>query len=103
MDDQDVLRHLLEIEAQASALVDDAQAEADRRIKECEEQNRARYEESYKKVIEELEIDYKTKTAEVKSAYQKELDGYRASLESIKVDEAAFNSLAANFLLGEKK
>jgi len=93
---------LLEIEAQASTLVDDAQAEADRRIKESEEANRARYDESYKKLIEELEADYKTKLAAVRTAYQADLDGYRAGLDAMKADTGAFNALASSLLLGRK-
>jgi F0F1-type ATP synthase membrane subunit b/b' len=41
-EDKDVLQHLLHLEAEASALVDDAQAEADRRVSEGEKQNRAK-------------------------------------------------------------
>jgi phage host-nuclease inhibitor protein Gam len=90
MDEQDVLRHLLEVEAEASALVNDAQAEADRRIAEEETQNRRLYDEQYNQETSRLEARYGEKTAEVKEEYKKQLDFYRASLDSLPVNTDAF-------------
>jgi vacuolar-type H+-ATPase subunit H len=94
MEDQDVLRHLLEIEAQASSLVDDAQAEADRRLKESEEQNRTRYDEEYRSLVEKLEAGYKQRLGAVRAEYTESLENYRASLDSMPRNAPGFNILA---------
>jgi regulator of protease activity HflC (stomatin/prohibitin superfamily) len=101
-EDTDVLRHLLEIEAEAAALVDSAQAEADRRLKECEEQNRARYHEEYRHLVDSLEKEYKQKLEAARAEYRAGLDEYRKSLDAMPVDPSAFSRLAAELLFGGK-
>jgi vacuolar-type H+-ATPase subunit H len=102
MDDSDVLQHLLEIEAQASALVDDAQAEADRRIKTAEEQNRGSYDTRYQSLIQELEEAHRSQLETVKADYAHSLEDYRRSLDSMPVNGAAFSALASSLLFGER-
>jgi F0F1-type ATP synthase membrane subunit b/b' len=91
--DRQVLGHLLQIEAEAAALVDDAQAEADRRIAEGERQNRARYDEQYGREAAELEQGYDKEVAAVKADYQHQIDGYRKSLDAITVNRDRFSAL----------
>ncbi|MDR1389420.1 MAG: hypothetical protein LBJ31_05530 [Treponema sp.] len=98
----DVLGHLLEVENEAAALVDEAQREADSRIKAAEEKGRAAYDESYRTMIEELETDYKKNRDAVEEEYRTMLDQYRASLESIPLDQERFAALAQSFFFGEK-
>jgi len=102
MDDSDILHHLLEIEGKAALLVNDAQAEADRRIKEAEEQNRLAFDETYQKVSAELEEDYKKSLDTVKTEYSKCLDEYRLSLDTMPKQNERFNNLV-QALLVEKK
>ena len=90
MSDQDILRHLLEIEAQSVSLVTDAQAEADRRVTEAESRNRSRYEERYIAETAALEERYGKELALVKEDFRRQLDEYRRSLEAMPVDTAAF-------------
>ena len=94
MDDQEVLQHLLNLEAQASALVDDAQAEADRRVSEGEKQNRTRYDEVYTREVEILEGSHIKNVAAVKEEYRRQLEQYRESLKTMPLDTGAFSSLA---------
>ncbi|MDR2068662.1 MAG: hypothetical protein LBP71_02205 [Spirochaetaceae bacterium] len=98
MDEQDVLRHLLEVEAEASALVDNAQAEADRRITEGEKQNRLLYDERYSRETARLEAQYAEKILQVKEDYKKQLDSYRDSLDAIPVHTEVFSRLVENCL-----
>ncbi|MDR2767044.1 MAG: hypothetical protein LBB82_01820 [Treponema sp.] len=97
----DILGHLLEIEARASVLVDDAQAEADRRLKDAEEKNRAAYEERYRVMIEALEAEYRNQLAVVQNEYRLALDEYRAGLAGMPLHEAEFSALAESFFFGE--
>jgi regulator of protease activity HflC (stomatin/prohibitin superfamily) len=98
MDEQDVLRHLLEVEAEASALVDNAQAEADRRIAEGEKQNRLLYDERYSRETVRLEAQWGEKIAQVKADYKKQLDSYRNSLDATPVHTEDFIRIVENFL-----
>ncbi|MDR1411719.1 MAG: hypothetical protein LBI91_05915 [Spirochaetaceae bacterium] len=96
--DQDVLRHLLDVEAEAQSLVDDAQAEADRRIAEMEKQNRARYEEQYTREAALLDSRYEAGLKAIREEYGKQLDEYRLGLGRREPDYAEFCRLLDGFL-----
>ncbi|MDR1128377.1 MAG: hypothetical protein LBL20_03615 [Treponema sp.] len=96
--DQDILRHLLDVEADAQSLVDDAQAEADRRIAETEKQNRARYEEQYTREAALLDSRYETALKAVTEEYGKQLDEYRLGLDKYEPNYAGFCRLMDGFL-----
>jgi vacuolar-type H+-ATPase subunit H len=98
MDEQDVLRHLLEVEAAASALVNDAQAEADQRITEGEKRNRRVYDEQYSQETARLETRYGEKVTRAKEEYKKQLDVYRAGLATLPVNTEAFKRVVEGFL-----
>jgi vacuolar-type H+-ATPase subunit H len=102
MEDKDILQHLLEIEGKAASLVNDAQAEADRRVKEAEEQNRLAYDGAYQKLTAELETEYQGVLSSTKADYDKSLDEYRQSLEAMPRDNNGFSALAFSLLLGEE-
>jgi len=98
MDDHEVLQHLLNLEAEAAALVNDAQAEADRRISEGEKLNRSRYDEIYTREAAALEAQFALDLAVFKENYEKQLEEYRESLITQPRDTAAFSSLAEKYL-----
>jgi vacuolar-type H+-ATPase subunit H len=102
MEDTDILQHLLEIEGQAATLVDDAQAEADRRIKEAEEQNRIAYDKAYQQLIAELDTDYQKTADAVQAEYNLILDEYRKSLNSMPMRKEEFSALAYSLLVEGK-
>jgi vacuolar-type H+-ATPase subunit H len=96
--DQGVLRHLLEVEAQAKALVNDAQAEADRRAAEAEKHNRSQYDARYGAEAAALDEQYGAALASIKEEYNKQLDTYRQSLMAMKTDGENFNRTVNRFL-----
>jgi F0F1-type ATP synthase membrane subunit b/b' len=98
----DVLQHLLQVESQASGLVDEAQAEADRRVAESEKENRARYDERYSREAAKLNGAYETAVLAVKEDYTRQLDAYRESLSAMPVDRAAFSALAERLFFGDR-
>ncbi|MDR2433469.1 MAG: hypothetical protein LBD47_02730 [Treponema sp.] len=100
MNDEDILGHLLKIEAEAAVLVNDAQAEADRRVAEGEKQNRADYEERYRAEAERLEVEFQKEKQQVKEQYQKELEVYREKLNAINADKYRFAASLEGFLSG---
>ncbi|MDR0553912.1 MAG: hypothetical protein LBG76_03815 [Treponema sp.] len=98
MDEQDVLRHLLEVEASAAALVRDAQAEADRRLTENEKICRTAYEERYGQEAAALNARFEEQVARSRADYDAQLDTYRQRLNAIPVDTGSFCRLLDRFL-----
>jgi vacuolar-type H+-ATPase subunit H len=101
MDEQDILQHLLKIEAQSLSLVTDAQAEADKRVTAAERGNRSRYEERYGAETAALDEYYQKELTVVKEDYNRQLEEYRQSLEAMPVDTAAFCKLIDACLEGD--
>ena len=99
MEDHEVLQHLLELESKAAGLVNDAQAEADRRVSEGAKQFRKSYDEVYAREVEELEAAFDRSIAAVKENYRKQLAEYEESLKKISFNQDAFSGLAQKFLL----
>jgi regulator of protease activity HflC (stomatin/prohibitin superfamily) len=98
MDDENVLNHLLKVEAEAATLVNDAQGEADRRIAEGEKQNRMRYDELYGGEAAAKEAACGDAIKKIRDDYQNQIAEYRKGLGSVKTDEVRFRSLLDNFL-----
>ncbi|MDR0561759.1 MAG: hypothetical protein LBG73_03640 [Spirochaetaceae bacterium] len=99
MNEQDVLHHLLQVEADAAALVDEAQVEADKRILESEKLNRAAYEEQYNRKIAELEATYEKEIAAIKDDHKEQLNAYRQSLDALTIQTDSFSNLVKSLLL----
>ena len=99
--DRNVLQHLLNLEAQASNLVEDAKAEAERRLSEGEKVCRANYDEAYSAEVEILEAAYKKEVAAIREDYKKLLDAYKSSLTSCTVNGNAFKALTERLFFGE--
>lgn len=98
MDEQDVLRHLLEVESNAASLVNDAQAEADKRVSENEKQNRSRFDALYNEEVSVLEKDYQENITKVKSEYAENLKSYQESFNSGNINTEAFTALVESSL-----
>jgi regulator of protease activity HflC (stomatin/prohibitin superfamily) len=97
---QALLEHLLKIEAEAAVLVNEAQAEVDRRIAEAERQNRALHEKEFSREAAEREAAYQKEVNSVKSYYDDELDSYRQSLDLVDADTGRFSALMTGLLEG---
>ena len=102
MDKNDALGHLLKIEAEAAALVIDAQAEADRRIEEAEKHNRISHEEIYQQHLLKLENNFQNFKEETRRLYLEELNAYREKISSANVDTDAFSALLDRFIAEER-
>jgi negative regulator of replication initiation len=98
--ERDVLRRLLKVESDAAVLVDDAQAEADRRVAEGEKASRARYDERYSQEAALLDGEYARTVQAIKEDYQKRLDSYRESLNGMPVRKDDFFALAEHLFFG---
>jgi vacuolar-type H+-ATPase subunit H len=104
MENNEILQHLLEIESKAATLVDDAQAEADRRVSEGEKHNRSRYDEQYTAEVAALEEAFSRDVAQAREDYRRQLEEYHGSLKAMPSNKEAFFSLAEKLLvLGESR
>jgi hypothetical protein len=95
---ENILGHLLKIEADAASLVDDAQAEADRRVAESERQSRSHYDEEYARKAEELDRVFEEEIARIRADYREQLEAYRKGLDAIPVDQGRFSALMDELL-----
>jgi uncharacterized protein YecT (DUF1311 family) len=100
--EQDVLNHLLKVEFQASALVDEAQAEADRRVMENEKDSRACYDKRYSLEAAELNGEYEKAVLAVKEDYKRQLESYRESLAAMPVHADTFSRLVDALFFGDR-
>jgi vacuolar-type H+-ATPase subunit H len=103
MDNTEVLGHLLKIEADASTLVNDAQAEADRRVLEAEKENQAALEKRYCEESERLESEYLALKQKIRQEYQSELDAYREKLGGARPDTNRFSALLDKLIAEETR
>ena len=101
MNNNEVLGHLLKIESEAAALVNDAQAEADRRVAEAEKQNRAAYEERYRTESAKQENEFQKIKEDLRRQYQQELENYREKISAVNIDTDRFSSLLDRFIAEE--
>jgi vacuolar-type H+-ATPase subunit H len=98
MTDQDVIRHLLEIEEQASGIVKDAETEAGRRVREADRDARTKFEADRAENLAALEADFGRETSLLRETYRHQMDAYRAELDTITPNRQAFSALAAEYL-----
>ena len=91
----------MEVEAQALALVTEAQIEADRRLADAEKRNLARYQEQYSKAFAQLDEEHAKKLLALREAYASELDAYRQGLEGMLLNQAQFRILLDTFFAEE--
>jgi regulator of protease activity HflC (stomatin/prohibitin superfamily) len=101
MDNKEVIDHLLKIESEAAALVNDAQAEADNRITEAEKQNRAVYEKRFLEENQRLEKEFLQSKELARQQFQKELETYKEKISSVHVNNDRFSALLDSLVLGE--
>jgi len=95
---KNVLDHLLKVEAEAAALVTDAQNEADRRIHDNEEKNRAVFEERLKEETHKQETSLKKEKEEINARYQTALDNFHEEIKSVNACEPRFCALLNEYL-----
>ena len=92
------LEHLLQIEAQAAALVNDAQKEADRRVRENEEKNEQTHNELLKAEIQKQELSLEEEKTKAKNLYQKKLNDYREEISRVNAGNRLFCDLLNEYI-----
>jgi vacuolar-type H+-ATPase subunit H len=95
----DAINHLLEVEKNASALINDAAQEVDRRLSEAHSKYNTEYKARYDEVAARLEAEYQQKLNSTSDKYQKEIDSYKESLAAKPQNYEAFSSLLDKLIL----
>jgi vacuolar-type H+-ATPase subunit H len=101
MENVNTLDNLLQIEAKAASLVNDAQSEADRRIHDSEEKNHRAYEERYRVEAQRQEAALQKIREKTKIQYQEELEKYREELSKVEINTGRFSALLNEYLAGQ--
>ncbi|MDR0290414.1 MAG: hypothetical protein LBI06_05705 [Treponema sp.] len=101
MDNNEVLGHLLKVESEASTLVSEAQAEADKRTLEAEKQSHASYDVQYSSEAKRMEDEFQLLKEKVRQQYQTELEAFRQKTSSVHPDVARFSALLNKFIAEE--
>lgn len=94
----DAINHLLEVEKNASALINDAAQEADRRLSEARAKYNSEYKARYDEAAARLEAEYQDNHNKTAEKYQKEIDSYKESLAAKPQNSEAFSSLLDRLL-----
>ncbi len=89
----DAINHLLEVEKNASALINDAAQEVDHRLSEARVKYNSEYKARYDQIAASLEAEYQTNHNSIAEKYQKEIDSYKESLAAKAQNYEAFSSL----------
>ena len=89
----DAINHLLEVEKNASALINDAAQEADRRLSEARSKYNSEYKTRYDEVAARLEVEYQNNHQQIADKYQNDIDSYKESLAAKPQNSEAFSSL----------
>ena len=89
----DAINHLLEVEKNASALINDAAQEADRHLSEARSKYNSEYKPRYDEIAARLEAEYQENHKETEEKYQKEIESFKESLAAKPQNYDAFSSL----------
>lgn len=99
----DAIKHLLEIEKEASALIDDAKIEAEKRVSKAKSQYNEEFKKEYDSLMQKLESQYNSNCEEINKKYQDEFEGYKESLKHKKLNkDDFFKMLDSLFFEGEE-
>ncbi len=93
-----VIEHLLQVEKDASSLIDDAVREADSRIAAAKSRYNAEYKNRYDAMIGKLDSDYNAEIQNLKDSHKKLLENYEAEMRSRPRHQEEFNELLDRLL-----
>ncbi len=93
-----VINHLLEIESQATTLIDDAQVESKRRTMAAKAKADEIFSAKYRDLVETLEKEYNEKNQQYQTEHNNEIESYKNKILQANQDVNAFNAFLDNIL-----
>lgn len=97
-EENNVLIHLIQVEKDASCLIDEALKDAETKLSQSRSDYNQKYKEKYEAIVTELEERFREKTAELKNEHEKCIQEFKDSLINKNQDKQAFNSLLNKYL-----
>lgn len=97
----DIISHLIEIEQNANALIDEAKIDSDKKISIARADADSKFKVQFEKIVAEHENDFSVKTAEISKKYSDAISEYKANVTSSVKDTVAFNSYLDKILFAE--
>lgn len=94
----DVIKHLIEVEREASEIVLEAQKKADTLVNSAKSQADEEFRKSYSKLVEEFDSQEITARKKINSQHNSEIQSYRESLNDLRKDVSGFNSALDSIL-----
>ena len=91
--DVNVISHLLNVESEASELVQGAQNEANKRLVSERAKAEQQVKEKLDNVNKEIEKSYSLKLAEITDGHTKIIDEFKKSVEHTEQNKTSFNAL----------
>jgi hypothetical protein len=96
--ERDVIGHLIDVERQASDLMLEALAEADRRKKAARDAADDEYRAAAGKAIDDIDRSYAASCAECDETVKRDFSAFTARLDAMSQDRASFNARLDSFL-----
>ena len=97
-EEMNAIQHLLEVEAEASLLVAEAQKKADARISQARAQSEEEFKATYAEFSKKLESQELAQKEAIAKEQKAVFGAYAKSLDSTPKDKAAFNDLLETLL-----
>lgn len=97
-EEMNAIKYLLEVEAEASLLVKDAQKKADSRISEARAQAESEFKKVYGDFAKRLESEELAQKDDIEKKQKSMFDEYVSQLESAPKDKESFNALLDKLL-----
>nr|WP_318711578.1 hypothetical protein [uncultured Treponema sp.] len=94
----DVIKHLIEVEREASEIVLEAQKKADTLVNSAKSQADEEFRKSYSKLVEEFDSQEIIARKKINSQHNSEIQNYRESLNDLRKDVSGFNSALDSIL-----
>lgn len=94
----DITNHLLEVEKNASQLINNALKTADEKKSAAMAQFNSDFKIKYEKMVVEQKSEYEAKIQQLKTEHENEFSDFKKSVESKRVDKASFNLLLEKLL-----
>lgn len=97
----DVINHLLEVEKNASCVIDNAKVEADKRITDAKAKYNQEYRSKYEVLSDEKEKAYQEKIKVLAENHKVEVEDFKKSLETKPQNKEQFNKLLESLLFAK--
>ncbi|MBR1912760.1 MAG: hypothetical protein IJ828_10460 [Treponema sp.] len=97
-EEMNAIQHLLEVEADAALMVNEAQKKADARISEARAQAESEFKTAYAAFSEKLESYEASEREAIEKEQMKVFGAYAQSLDSASKDKESFNGLLEKLL-----